>query len=264
MKGNFDCMKTEKSIRYISNLGGYDMYRIHICDDEENTCEQLFLMIEEYGKKQELNFEISVWYNGKTLCDHINSGEKIDLLFLDIELLDSNGIAVGKYIRDSLGDLRTVIVFVSHKSQYAMDLFQIQPLDFLLKPLTYCKVTEVLDIWQRRCLISNQTFEVKVGRNYHKIFFSDIYYLYSNNRKVIVVTNSGELEFYGKLKEIFQIVPDNFIMIHKSYVVNQDYIKEWSYESVKMFDEKELAISQAYRKDVRAKLIKMYKEKRDV
>ena len=57
------------------------------------------------------------------------------MLFLDIELITTDGIQVGKFIREELKNLETTIIYISSKSSYAMQLFQVQPLGFLIKPL---------------------------------------------------------------------------------------------------------------------------------
>ena len=54
---------------------------------------------------------------------------------LDIELISTNGIKVGKFIRDELENLEIAIVYISSKSSYAMNLFRVQPIDFLVKPI---------------------------------------------------------------------------------------------------------------------------------
>ena len=68
-------------------------------------------------------------------------------------------------------------------------------------------------------------------------------------------------EFYGKLKEIARKLPEYFIMIHQSHIVNQDYICEYAYETVKMADGTLLSISKPCRKEVRSR-IKQYRKER--
>ena len=86
----------------------------------------------------------------------------------------------------------------------------------------------------------------------------DIAYFTSMDKKIRLVTDKGEEEFYGKLKNIMEELPADFMMIHKSYIVNQLYIREYSYDCVKMSDGTVLSISKPYRKEIRGK-IKQYR-----
>ncbi len=83
----------------------------------------------------------------------------------------------------------------------------------------------------------------------------------SMDKKIMIVTKKGREEFYGKLKEIAKQLPEYFVMIHQSYIVNQDFIREYSYETVKMVDGEELNISRPYRKELRDR-IKQYRKER--
>ena len=74
--------------------------------------------------------------------------------------------------------------------------------------------------------------------------------------RIQVHTVSCEYEFYGKLDEILQRIPPGFIRIHKSFLVNELYVKRWGYEAVTMTDGTEMSISMRYRKAVRESLLK--------
>lgn len=93
------------------------------------------------------------------------------------------------------------------------------------------------------------------GKSY-RIPYGKILYLQSDRRKLSVVTLEGTYEFYGKLEEMEEKLPANqFLKIHKSYLINTRQIKENSYEQVTMTDGSVLTISQAHRKAVRRKLL---------
>ena len=81
------------------------IYRIGICDDEQLTCSELENYINEIFECKDDEAEIYVWNSGEALKKDISNGVKIDILFLDIELLDSNGIELGKYIRNYMKNM---------------------------------------------------------------------------------------------------------------------------------------------------------------
>lgn len=107
------------------------MLRIAICDDEITICSHIENIIMEYSKY----FVIKVFYTGEQLVDYIEQGNKFDLIFLDIELNLLNGIQVGKKIRQDMNDYITKIVYISGKNCYDRELFDVQPLNFIPKPI---------------------------------------------------------------------------------------------------------------------------------
>ena len=194
------------------------MYRIGICDDDKILCSALEEQIYELSKELAIKIEIDVWYSGESIENDLKKGIELDLLFLDIELVQNNGIAVGNFIRNELEDMQTHIVYISSKESYAMQLFKVQPLDFLIKPVPVEQIKEI-----------------------------------------VIVKKDGEEEFYGKLRSIAENLPADFIMIHQSYIINQAFVCEYSYEAVKMVNGENLNISKPYRKETRSK-IKQYQK----
>lgn len=237
------------------------MYHIGICDDEKETCAELETMVCQFGRKRGIDFEVSAWYTGESLCNSLKKGNRLDILFLDIELISTNGIKVGNFIREELENLETMIIFISSKSNYVMELFQVMPLGFLLKPLETDQVEQLLSKGLRLYERKNQTFEYYSKGNIFKIPYKEILYFYSENKKINIVLKKEEIQFNGKLKEVAATVPHNFIMIHQSYLINLDYMLECSYESVKMCGGSLLNISRPYRRSVREQILQYKWEK---
>lgn len=231
------------------------MIQIGICDDEKTTCAELEELLYDYGKELGIELEVCVWHQGESLCEDLKDNT-LDLLFLDIELLSTDGIKVGRYIRDVLDDPNLLIVYISSKSSYAMNLFKIQPFDFLIKPLVGAEVKETIKKAVKQLGRKQQSFECVSKGCRHKVFCKDIIYFYSQNKKVVLVTSQGTIEFNEKLKNVTTKLPQSFLQIHQSFVVNLDYVTECSYEEIKLQDGTRLTISQPYRKTVRETLMK--------
>ena len=192
------------------------MFCIGICDDDEGLCGELEKMLYDYGKEHKIQMNIDIWYQGESLCRFLRENKKIlDVLFLDIELLTTNGIEVGRFIREEQENMETAIVYISANSSYAMDLFRVQPTDFLIKPLDKIKVGNVMNRIQKISEVRKGIFEYFGSGYYFKVLYKDI---------------------------------------HQSYLINFDYIEECSYESVKMKNGDTIPISQPYRKSVRTQL----------
>ena len=237
------------------------MYRVGICDDDKILCSLLEAQIQRLSAELLTKFEIEVWYSGESLECDLKKGAELDIIFLDIELLQKNGIEIGTFIRDEMEDTDTHIVYISSKQGYAMELFKMQPLEFLVKPISAVRLKEVLERSMKRKKYAESCFEYQRGSRIFRVSVREILYFMSMDKKVLMIKKEGQEEFYGKLKNVMEQLPAGFLMIHQSYVIHQEYVSEYSYESIKMMNGDVLSVSKPYRKEVRAKVKQYLKEK---
>ena len=172
-----------------------------ICDDEKSTCSELEEIILKYAKEKRVPLVTEVFYSGDILLDYLKR-EKINILFLDIELPGKDGVMVGKYIREVLEEENIFLVYISSKENYALQLFQNRPFDFLVKPIEQAKIYHVLD---NICRISGKNsaeFKFQVQNSTYCILYKDILYFQSDGRKINIVMKKEVRTFYAKLNEI--------------------------------------------------------------
>lgn len=237
------------------------MYYIAICDDEDSTCSEMESMILEYTKARSIQVDIMIWYSGEGLQKYLRDEHKVDLIFLDIELIERNGVEVGNFIRNELNDEKTNIVYISSKKHYAMSLFRTRPFDFLIKPITQKQVDEVLERIFKLMNKERQFFCYQFGQSHFKVALDDIIYFQSEGKKIRIILMKEEREFYGKLNEIAMQLHDEFLFIHQSYLINQKYVKKYTYELIEMINGDMLTISKAKRKETRQQILLKQKEK---
>ncbi|MBR5938771.1 MAG: response regulator transcription factor [Clostridiales bacterium] len=225
------------------------MYKIGICDDEKKMCTDLENMIDSFFKKRGESCEIQVWNSSESLRNDMPKFRP-EILFLDIELPTENGVSVGKFIRDDLGDEAMNIVFISHKTNYAMELFQIHPYDFLVKPfqeeLLYATISKILKLEE----IQNKEFRYTYNRTEYSVPYGDVLFFSSRNKLVLIHKCNGEvISYYGKLKDIADKLPFQFACISKSYIINMKHVTSWKYDSVLIEDGTRLPIAQSQRNE---------------
>lgn len=235
------------------------MYKVAICDDEKTTCTELEKTLQNHNmtdtKLLSEEFEVESFFGGEQLIEKLKTGVHYDFIFLDIHLTAMNGVDVGKWMREELHDYKTFIIYISSDVSYAMELFQVQPFDFLVKPLKQEQIYRVIDKGICRLKASIRFLEYQKNKSVYKVNCDDILYLYSNRKMINVVKANGEgEEFYGKLKDVLAKLPNNFLMINQSYVVNHNYVQHYSYEEVVMVNKQTFLISRAHRKEVREML----------
>lgn len=225
--------------------------KIAICDDETEVCTKLEGVVSKILEDSQIAYAIDVFYSGEGLIAGLKK-EDFNLIFLDIELTGINGVETGKYIRDILGNEQVQISYVSGKEFYAMELFAIRPINFLIKPLTYEKVEQVICKYIKLEGVVPVYFNYKKGVDLYSIPVSDILYFISDGRKIQIVTLHGEEFFYGKMEDIYASIKNQkFLFIHKAIIVNYRYIQNLKYQEVEMVDGAEFIISQKRRRAIR-------------
>ena len=144
------------------------MIKVAICDDDIQFIYKLEQSIFRFAEMKRIKVDVDGYTSGAEFIQKLQQSERYDLLFLDIELGDSSGIIVGNWIRSQIQYESMQIVFVSAKEMYAMQLFDLRPMNFLVKPIQQERVDYILDVsvsatyyrnWERKkCDTDRRTF----------------------------------------------------------------------------------------------------------
>jgi DNA-binding LytR/AlgR family response regulator len=232
------------------------MFKIAICDDEVIICSLIESIILKYKQDTHIDIEVEVFYSGEEIFKYLEDFY-FDLIYLDIEMQKLNGIQIGKMIREQMENYATSIVYISGKDSYYKQLFDVQPLNFIEKPIQSGKIIDTLALALKLTDKFSKTFTYKKGYNIHKIQIKDIIYFESLEREIKIVTIKGIEKFYGKLEEVYeQLKKYLFMHIHRSYIINYTYVKVFKYTDVIMFNNEKLPISQSKRKIIREEQLK--------
>ncbi len=221
------------------------MLRIGICDDESDARDALRIQLEKLmiEGSEEIVYEFS---SGAGAVSWLGShpGE-IDLLFLDVEMKGLNGMEAAGKIRTF--DTQLIIVFVTGYADYVFDGYQVDALDYLIKPVTEEKLRRLLfRVRAKSAQEESRTFTLKNADGTWRIRLADILYFYSDKRRVILVSARGQYPFYARLDEIEKKLSPDFVRIHQRYLVNPSHIDYLGSESV-MIRDTELPCSRRYR-----------------
>ncbi len=228
------------------------MFKVAICDDDQAIAWQIEDVILKYSKKSYLKIDIEIFYSGESLLSYIEQDNQFDLIYLDIEMGGKNGIEVGRQIRKVMKDYTTEIVYISGKDEYDRQLFDVQPLHFIPKPINPNLIIEDLKLAIKRLRKETAFFKYNRGKNRFKVAVQNIVYFESVNREIKIVSTEKEDCFYGNMEEILAAVSNyQFIRIHRSYVINYNHVSVFKYDEVIMSNGNVLPISQSRRKQIR-------------
>lgn len=229
-----------------------------ICDDIDSVCEYLENFLEKISKQRNIPIEYDTYCSGDEFIS-VLSTKCYDCIFLDIEIGTTNGIDVSRYLRENLNNNTTEIIYISQHSQYTIDLFDYDPIAFLLKPFDENLLLKAFNKFLKRMGISEEVYIVKTGYDIKRIPLNSILYFESRDHKIKLYSNNGVYVFYDKIENIAnKFIDKRFIQIHKSFVVNCSHIKKFCYEEITLDNGLNLPIAQSKRKKVREWLIENF------
>jgi DNA-binding LytR/AlgR family response regulator len=229
------------------------MLKIAVCDDDRAICSQIEDILDSRASQKVAESETLLFYSGNSLIDYIqNQGCHFDLLFLDIEMDDLNGIEVGQTIRTQHMNYNTEIVFVSGTNNHYLKLFDIHPLTFIPKPFTETDIIKCVELAIKRIRKVRRGFKYKRDGTTLVVDLDDIIYFESNNRKVNIITTHGVESFYGKLNDVGTEVPSKeFSKINRSIIVNVKHIIRYNYADITVSNQEILTIAKQNRASFR-------------
>lgn len=230
------------------------MLRIALCDEEEWARDSLRIQLEKVLEEEteEIVYEFS---NGSSAVRWFkNHPGEIDLLFLDVEMPDLNGMSVARQLREWNQEL--LIVFVTGYQDYVFEGYHVGALDYLVKPVKEEQIWQIIKR-VRKILYekSRQSFVLKNTEGLYRFAYQDILYFYSEKRRVMLVTKRREYPFYEKLDVVEGQVGSAFVRIHQRYLVNASLVEHIGSCFVEMGSFR-LPISRALREEATKKLAK--------
>lgn len=231
------------------------MLRIGICDDEKKAREALEFCLLALLHEKDNDLSIQEFSNGEEVLSFIvkHPGE-LDILFLDIEMPGLNGMETAKRIRKK--DLELILIFVTGYGDYVFQGYQVDALDYVMKPVKRDKLSRVLKrALGKLHLMENEVFLIQSKEGMFRIPKRQILYFYSDRRKVTAVTRGREYSYYGKLDEAENELGNGFVRIHQRYLVQAQAVDHVEDGQV-VLGEARLPISRSYRQEAMLAFVK--------
>lgn len=146
--------------------------------------------------------------------------DRIDLVFLDIRMPDLSGLDFSQAIRKE----NPLIIFTTAHSEYALKSYDVEALDYLLKPFDFSRFLKAVTKAQeslRHNIASLDFFFVNTGYQQRKICFNDIKYIEGDGNYVTYHTDAEKIIVRSTIKETLSLLPPRlFIQIHRSYIIS--------------------------------------------
>ncbi|MGH4050833.1 MAG: LytR/AlgR family response regulator transcription factor [Clostridium sp.] len=190
---------------------------------------------DEYPSREELKYFINNFSNIKIMDEFDDSikaleyieANKLDVIFLDINMPKLDGMALGKIINHF--PKHALIIFITAHKDYAVDAFEIQAYDYILKPYSQERIVSILKKIEKcsdeKCVNNKITLwkdKKMMVRN-----ITDISYCEASERETLIYINEVKYYVNSSISEFYKKLPKQFFFrSHRSYIINTDKITE--------------------------------------
>ena len=222
------------------------MIRIAICDDSAMDAEHLKSVCQSCELPD--TPKISVYQSGQSLLAELSAGN-FDVIFLDIDMPDSNGIEVGKAIRQ--GKENAIIIFCTSYPQYAIEAYDCEAFHYILKPCARERIQDVLHRAINKLGVIRKYHSIKVQNKIIKIPISDIYYVEYCQKHILYHLTDRTIETTGRFSDIYdELKKFGFYQIHQGYIVNFEKVRDFKGYTAVLEDGRNVMISIRKKSDV--------------
>lgn len=225
--------------------------KITICDDSIKDLLNIEKLLLKYKTLYpDKDFELEKFSDPSRLYKKISDGELSDIYLLDMLMPGRTGIDLGNQIR--LSGSESVIIYITSSDDYALDAYGVHAIRYLLKPLDEGRLYEALDYALSYTKVKTEpTYLIKTKNGLIQKPYSQIEYIENVNRRLEIHLSNEEIlkslfirrSFEEEIQEI--AAKRNFQQIHKSFLVNLDYVKQLTQDSVIMESGIRLPVSKA-------------------
>lgn len=225
--------------------------KIVLCDDNEQDLLKIEEMVLEYKMSHlDRNIVLEKFSDPSRLRQSISEGNLADIYILDMLMPELTGIDLGNEIRKA--NIDSIIIYVTTSDDYALDAYGVHALRYILKPVSQEKLFEALDhslSYKREA--QDDVYLVKARGKIAQVRYSEIEYIENANRRLEVHMINGEIlrglvirtSFEEETRDIAE--KNNFQQVHKSFLVNLDYVKQLTQNSIVMKSGRKLPVSKA-------------------
>jgi len=201
------------------------MINIAICDDTEKEGKIVYEWVCKYFANKEEIHKIWLFNSSKALWYEIEDGKQFDILLLDIEMPEIDGIDLTYAIKEKIPE--TLVIFITSYEKYVYESFKVQPYRFIPKNKISGMLPEALN--DAICYIKKQAgkaYIVKNQQGIEKILIKNIIYIWHYGKYAYIEKINGEnVKVRKTLKEIYQELPEeHFEWIERGCICNLSHI----------------------------------------
>ena len=224
--------------------------KIAVCDDDKKDIARLKKLIEAYDADNNIGFSVSEYESGTEMLKAVSSGEDVNIIFLDINMDDMDGLSVAKKIREEMDDVP--IVLVTAFMTYVLDGYKVKASRFLIKDDLDKTFDECMDDICKDIRKKSKTIAFNCVEGEMRLKASDIILIETSGHKNLIKLKNETYQIYEKLDVLEELLKGyGFLRTHNSFLVNMAHIRGINSYVLTLDDGRQLPVPKARYKQVR-------------
>lgn len=230
---------------------------IAVCEDNEEQCAALRRLLDLWSSDKPFALVIDEYISAEAFL-FAYPEKSCDLLILDIEMGEINGMELARRLREKADMLP--VLFVTGFSDYMNEGYEVEALHYLLKPVDKDKLFGVLDRYIKNHRPEKEII-LKSENETLRLPSDSIAYCEAMGKKTSVFTADGSsTECDLGINDVKNLLPEEFIFTHRSYIVNLRYVKSIRKTELVLDSGAVIPVSRRLYKDINEKFIGFYTE----
>ncbi len=228
---------------------------IAVCDDNSIFVDEIVsIIVNTYGSEH----TVFPFTNPQALISHIEDYSEncdcIDIVITDIAMPGLDGVNMAKELKPFFPRLQ--FIFVTNYTEYIQEVFAVEPIHYILKPINKSKLQEAIDRAIEKTEASNRNAIFISSKNKMlRIRYDETKYVESDRRTIIVHELRRNTDILMKLDDFQKNVPPFFIRVHKSYLVNMNMIRSISNNRVELLTGETIPVAKAKYPTIKKEII---------
>lgn len=205
-------------------------YKIAICDDEQDQIEYITSIAASWSAHEGHHCETRAFASAEAFLFEYEADKAYDILLLDVEMKNINGIELAKRIRKDSS--RAEIIFITSHFEFIGEGYEVDALHYLIKPISADKLMQVLTRAAEKLSIEPPSVVISCEGKTVKLYESDILYVEALLHYIVIHTKDKEYKIKENISVFENKLSDDFYHIHRSYLVSLKHITRISRTSV--------------------------------
>ena len=236
-------------------------YRVAIVDDSTTDAEFVQRILNSWADLRQANIQAEVFPSAESFLFRYAEDKDWDILFLDIEMGNMDGVALAKKIRQDNESVQ--MVFVTGFADYISEGYEVAALHYLMKPVKQDKLFAVLDRAVAAMQKTERVILLPVGGEMLRLPISQVQYVEAFSHTVAIITGSDTIQVKMPISEVEKLLGEEFIRCHRSYLVGLKHIARLSKTEVILDSGKALPLSRGAAPLVHKAFISYYTGEQD-